>query len=312
MDAIPLTFGDAFGALLRSRGMKVADCARKLGVAPSTLSRLHSGARLPNEDQVDRICLALACTPEERARLGELAQLAHTPAAVRERLAAAERQASTADAAKERLARDYGAYRKAQGYHDGWWLTFSTSFQDGGRLQRSLLRVRGDTAGLQVREYGRLRYSYHGSMETLGDKAFLRLAEDRGGVEYVQIVLDSLFDFPEPSFLYGLILGISGKDVHHPLTYPACSRMLLLHVGREADLPENGETMQRIHACLGTFDLGTLRECWPRFLGDGDHHAQCLRLDDERLDDAIRRLIDNTLRPGEHVLHARMDLAPSR
>lgn len=306
MDVIPLSFGDALGALVRARGLTLAACAQRLNMTPSTLSRLHTGTRLPTTAQVDAIALALKCSAEERTRLAELAQLAHTPPAVRARLDAAERHVHSANDAHDRLARDYGAYRSAQGFHDGWWLTFSTSFQDGGQLQRSLLRITADVAELQVREYGRLRYSYHGTFEPLGDKAFLRLTEDRGGVEYVQIVLDSLFDFPEPSFVYGLILGISGKDVHHPQSFPACSRFLMLHIGHEHDLPADGETMQRIHASLGSFDSNTLRECWPKYLGNGDYHAQCLRLGDESLDQAIRRLIDNRLSADEQVLRARL------
>jgi hypothetical protein len=79
-----------------------------------------------------------------------------------------------------------------------------------------------------------------------------------------------------------------------------------LYIGRDHDLPDGSETMERINAILGTFDMSTLRECWPGFLGNGDHHAQCLRLGDEPLDQAILRLIDNRLQAGEHVLRARL------
>ena len=138
----------------------------------------------------------------------------------------------------------------------------------------------------------------------LGDKIFARLTEDRGGAEHVQIILDSLFDYREPSFLYGLVCGISGKDIQHPASWPACSRLLVMHIGRENEFPPDGETMQRVHAILGRFAPENMRQVWPGFLGNSDWLSQCLRLGDESLDRAILRLIDSRAKDGEHVLRA--------
>ena len=298
------SLGDHLAHLVRRQGQNMAAFAQAVGLSPSTLSRVRTGQRLPSATQLETWADALKLEPEARQQLRELLMLAKTPPEVRARLAQAEQQASDEQGKRSRLEEDYGRYRRDQRYHDGWWLTFSNSFQNDGRIQRSLLRIADDRAELQVREYGRLHYSYHGSFETLGDKVFLRLTEDRGAVEHVQITLDSLFDYREPSFLYGLVCGISGKDVRHPISYPACSRMLMMFVARSEDLPEGGEQLTRLQAVLGSYAPESLRPCWPRFLGDGDWFAEVMRLGDEPLDAAILRLIDHRPRAGEHVLRA--------
>lgn len=300
----PASLGDFLGHLVKRQGMTMADFAQAAGVSASTLSRIRTGQRLPTATQVARWAEALRLDREARAKLDELLLLAQTPPEVRARLAQAERDAHREQDQRARVEEDYGRYRRDQRYHDGWWLTFSTSFQDDGRIQRSLLRIAGDRADLEVREYGRLHYSYHGGFEVLGDKVFLRLTEDRGAVEHVQIILDSLFDYREPSFLYGLVCGISGKDVRHPVSYPACSRILVMFVGREEDLPADGERIQHLQAVLGSYAPESLHPCWPRFLGDGDWFAQAMRLGDEPLDAAILRLVDNRPKDGERVLKA--------
>jgi|GEM_PF-6342280 len=303
------TLGEFLAHLVRRQGQTMADFAKAVGLSPSTLSRVRTGQRLPTATQLETWADALKVDRDARQQLHELLLLAQTPPAVRDRLVQAEQQASAEQDKRSRLEEDYGRYRRDQRYHDGWWLTFSSSFQNDGRIQRSLLRIGDDRAELQVREYGRLHYSYHGSFETLGDKVFMRLTEDRGAVEHVQITLDSLFDYREPSFLYGLVCGISGKDVRYPISFPACSRIVMMFVGRADDLPEGGEQLNRLQAVLGSYAPESLHPCWPRFLGDGDLFAESLRLGDEPLDAAILRLIDNRTRPGEHVLRAALGAA---
>ena len=303
------TLGECLAHLVRRQGQTMGDFAKAVGLSPSTLSRVRTGQRLPSPVQLDAWSDALKLDREARQQLRELLLLAQTPPEVRARLVQAEAQASDEQGKRSRLEEDYGRYRRDQRYHDGWWLTFSNSFQNDGRIQRSLLRIADDRAELQVREYGRLHYSYHGSFETLGDKVFLRLTEDRGAVEHVQITLDSLFDYREPSFLYGLVCGISGKDVRYPISFPACSRIVMMFVARSEDLVEGSEQLNRLQAVLGSYAPESLRPCWPRFLGDGDWFAETMRLGDESLDTAILRLIDNRTRPGDHVLRAALGAA---
>lgn len=298
------TFGDLLSAYVRQRGMTMAEFAAVVGLNPSSLSRVRTGQRLPAERQLQRWCDALQLGADERSRLHELLLLARTPAEVRAKLAQAEQRASAEHDRRSQVEEGFGRFRRDQGWHDGWWLTFSSSFQNDGSVQRSLLRIAGDHAELQVRELGRLHYSYHGTVEILSDKVFARLTEDRGSVEHVQIILDSLFDYREPSFLYGLVCGISGKDIQHPVSWPACSRLLVMHIGRETEFPADGETMQRVFSILGRFAPGTMRQVWPTFLGNADWLSQCLRLGDESLDQAILRLVDSRPRDGEHVLRA--------
>jgi len=298
------SLGDALAHFVRRQGLTMTTFAQRLGVTPSTLSRMRTGQRLPSEAQLASWSDALHLGAEDRRALADLLALARTPPEVRARLAQAEQHVDVERDRRERLAQDYGEYRRAQRFHDGWWLTFSRSFRSDGTVQRSLLRIAGNRAELEVRELGHVQFSYHGEVEALGDKIFLRLSEDRGAFEHVQIILDSLFDYREPSFLYGLVCGISGKSAHHPLSYPAAARLLVMHIGRESEFPADGATMQRVMQVLGGFKADQLRQLWPTFLGNADWHAQCLRLGDEPLDAAILRLIDNRQRDGEDVLRA--------
>lgn len=298
------TFGELLAFLVRHRGMTMAEFATAVELSPSSLSRVRTGQRLPAERQLQRWCDALSLSADERSRLRDLLLLARTPPEVRAKLSQAEDRASAEQGRRAQVEEGFGRFRRDQGWHDGWWLTFSSSFQNDGTMQRSLLHITGDQAELQVRELGRLHYSYHGSVEVLGDKVFARLTEDRGGIEHVQIILDSLFDYREPSFLYGLVCGISGKDIQHSASWPACSRLLVMHIGRESEFPADGETMQRVFSVLGRFSPETVRQVWPTFLGNSDWLTQCLRLNDESLDRAILRLVDSRPKEGEHVLRA--------
>ncbi|MBA3686335.1 MAG: helix-turn-helix transcriptional regulator [Planctomycetes bacterium] len=299
-----MSFGEYLSVLVRRQGRTMATFASEAGVSPSTMSRIRTGKRSPTAQQLERWSALLKLDPEARATLDELALLERTPPEVRRRLEQVENAATTEQDKREALARDYGRYRHEQRYHDGWWLCYSHSFLDDGRIQRSLLRVAGGEAWMQVRESGRLHYSYHGAVEVLGDKIFMRLSEDRGAVEHVQITCDSLFDYREPSFQYGLVCGISGKDPRHPVSYPAAARILLIHVGNEHDLPADAPVIGKLETMLGSFPEAAVRPFWPAFLGSDAYLRQCLRLTTEPLDGAIARLIDNRGKAGQQVLRA--------
>ena len=299
-----MSFGELLAHWVRRQGMTMAEFAKRMKLSPSTLSRIRTGTRQPNARQLTRWADALRLDPEARRQFIDLALLEQTPSEIRERLASTEAQADQARDQRAQLAADYGRYRTNQGFHDGWWLTYSSSFLNDGNIQRSLIHLQGTAAEMQVRDAGRLHYSYHGQAEALGDKLFIRLSEDRGGAEYVQITLHSLFDYQRPSFLYGLVCGISGKDVRHPLSVPAASRILFLYAGNDVDLPANGSAFQRLESVLGTYDPKQMKHLWPTFLGDSDYLRDCLRLGDEALDSAVLRIIDSRGPNGDHVLRA--------
>jgi hypothetical protein len=246
--------------------------------------------RAPAPDEGATWAARLGLSGEERAGFIDAVLLAAAPAALRARLTAT----APLPAQEQRFAATVPGNR----WHDGRWLTYSRSFADDGRIQRSLLEIDGATARLEVREAGRRRYSYHGSCEILGDKVFIRLAEDRGGAEYVQITCDALFDFQEASFLLGIVCGISGRDARHPVSHPVAARILLLHVAAEAD-------HERVAGLLTTGIDSALRPCWPAFCGDGGLLRAALRLEaGETLDEAVMRLITNRIDRPDGVLRA--------
>lgn len=288
-------FGDHLDHLVRRRGLTMAAFAQLVGLSASSLSRIRHGQRQPTAVQAERWSEALKLGREDRARFTELAMLARTPQEVLTRLAQAEHRAAEEQERRSRVERDFTAYRQAQDYYDGFWLSYSYSFRNDGRVQRSLLQVEGERAQLKVLAGGELRYSYVGSFEVLGDKAFVRLAEDRGGVEYVQITLQTLFDLHEPTFLNGLVCGISGKDVRQPVSYPAAARILLLHAGRT-----HGE---RLDPYLGVFAPEALTPCWVDLLGDDRRLRAALGVEPAGdLDAAILGMLGNRLGPDDSVL----------
>jgi transcriptional regulator with XRE-family HTH domain len=291
----------AISALLvehvRRRAWTMARLAEAAGLSPSTLSRLVRGARRPAPAQVEALAEALGLERDERAALREAAALARAPRELIERLDQAERDASSEQARRTRLEEGWTALRQAQSWYDGWWLTLSHGFHHDGRVQRSLLRIEGERATLQVMEAARLHFTYTGTCEVLGDKAFIRLAEDRGGAEYVQITLQTLFDLTEPTFLYGLVCGISGKDLRHPVSYPAAARILLLFAGREGG--------KRLEPFLGSFSETALRPCWPEVLGTDRLLRQAFAVEDGGdLDAAMLGLIGNRIDRDDGVLRA--------
>lgn len=297
-------FADRLAALLRRRGATLADLAPAVGVSASTLSRIRTGRRAATEPQARRLAGALGLTGDEAEDFVAAALLQAMPPAVRARLRAAEADVGVALDRSRRIEREYARYRSDTGFHDGWWITWSRSFFDDGRIQRSLLRLEGGAATLRVGESGFLRYSYHGGCETLGDKLFIRVAEDRGDAEWVQITGHSLFDQSRPSFLYGIVTGISGTDVRHPVSWPCAARMLLVHACTLEAAPDGGDLAKQLDGLLGSFDPARLKGAWPAFLGSDDHLRVALQLGDERLESAVVRLTDNRLTEGGSVLRA--------
>jgi transcriptional regulator with XRE-family HTH domain len=291
------TFADLIASHARRHGWTLGELAGHAGLAASTVSRLRSGARRPNAAQVEALADALALGRDERAALRDAAALARAPREVLDRLDQAERDAVQEQARRTRLEEGWTALRQAQSWYDGWWLTLSRSFHHDGRVQRSLLRIEGERATLQVMEAARLHFTYTGTCEILGDKAFIRLAEDRGGAEYVQITLQTLFDLTEPTFLFGLVCGLSGKDLRHPVSYPAASRLLMLFAGREGG--------KRLEPFLGAYAEPALRPCWPEVLGSDRLLRQAFAVEDGGdLDAAMLALISNGIDRPDGVLRA--------
>ena len=299
----PIAFSSLLDISVRGLGLTMAQMSERTGISPSVLSRLRSGERSPTAEQVTVLAKHLHLGGSELQRFLEAAILARTPQEVRERLAQAEASAAAALEGRLQLERQYAAERQANDWHDGWWLGYSHSFRNDGRIQRSLLKVEQDAVRLQVMEGGSLQYSYHGTFEVLGDKIFIRASEDRGDLEHVQVTLHSLFDFREPTVLYGLVCGISGRDLRNPISFPAASRILLLYAGG-LDLPVS--TIRSLQAILGGWSETALLPCWPEFLGPHHHLHTALQVVDDDLDAAVLRLIDNHLESADRVHRAEL------
>ena len=297
------TFAEALDAAVRRSGLTMLVVAKRTAISASVLSRLRTGSRAPTSEQVRLLAKHLKLSGADLQHFTDAAMLARTGPDVRERLAQAEASASAALEGRRQLERQYAAERQANDWHNGWWLGYSYSFRNDGRIQRSLLKVENDQVRVQVMEGGSLQYSYHGSFEVLGDKIFIRASEDRGDQEHVQVTLHSLFDFREPTVLYGLVCGISGRDLRSPVSFPSASRMLLLYAGT-ADLPP--VTVKSLQAILGGWAPAALKPCWPGFLGSHRHLHAALQVVDDDLDAAVLRLIDNNLAPTDRALRAEL------
>lgn len=297
------TFAEALDAAVRRSGLTMLVVAKRTTISASVLSRLRTGSRAPTAEHVRLLAKHLKLTGADVQQFTDSAMLARTTPDVRERLAQAEASASNALEGRRQLEQQYAAERQANDWHNGWWLGYSYSFRNDGRVQRSLLKVENDQVRVQVMEGGSLQYSYHGSFEVLGDKIFIRASEDRGDQEHVQVTLHSLFDFREPTVLYGLVCGISGRDLRSPVSFPSASRMLLLYAGT-ADLPLT--TVKSLQAILGGWAPAALKPCWPNFLGSHRHLHAALDVTDDDIDAAVLRLIDNHLSPDDRALRAEL------
>ncbi len=280
---------------LRRSGLKAAAFAARVGISPSTLSRILAGKRAPTAAQAVAWADALELRGDERDGFVESALSARTPPEILARLGAARAGAAQARDDARALAGSHGRLRAEGGFHDGWWISHSLAFSDDGRIQRCLLRIEGTACRLEVRDAGRVRYRYHGELAAYGDHLFLRLAEDRGGMELVQLTLQSLFAWSEPSFLLGIVCGISGTDLDRPVSHPAAARILLLHAGG-LDLP--AAAVRRLEDACGLFPAARIRPCWPGWLPAPDHHRRCLGLaPGDDFDDAVLATIANRI-PG--------------
>lgn len=297
------TFAEALDAAVRRSGLTMLLVAKRTTLSASVLSRLRTGNRAPTPEQVRLLAKHLKLSGADLQQFTDSAMLARTTPDVRERVAQAEASASNALEGRRQLEQQYAAERQANDWHNGWWLGYSYSFRNDGRVQRSLLKVENDQVRVQVMEGGSLQYSYHGSFEVLGDKIFIRASEDRGDQEHVQVTLHSLFDFREPTVLYGLVCGISGRDLRSPVSFPSASRMLLLYAGT-ADLPLT--TVKSLQAILGGWNPTALKPCWPNFLGSHHHLHAALDVTGDDIDAAVLRLIDNHLSPEDRALRAEL------
>lgn len=297
------SFHEHVDTAVRGAGLTMAQVAERTGISPSVLSRLRTGERAPTPEQVRLLARHLHLTGADLQHFQDLAVLARTPTEVRERLAQAEASAAAALEGRRQLERQYAAERQENDWHDGWWIGYSHSFRNDGRVQRSLLKVEKDVVRVQVMEGGSLQYSYHGTFEVLGDKIFIRASEDRGDLEHVQVTLHSLFDFREPTVLYGLVCGISGRDLRNPVSFPSASRMLLLYAGGP-DLPP--ASVRSLQSILGGWSAAALKPCWPDFLGPHQHLHAALQVVDDDLDSAVLRLIDNHIAEEHHVHRAEL------
>jgi plasmid maintenance system antidote protein VapI len=62
-------FGEALTGLMSRRGLRASRLAEALGVTPSYLSALVTGAKPVSPDRVEDIADSLGAAPEERTRL---------------------------------------------------------------------------------------------------------------------------------------------------------------------------------------------------------------------------------------------------
>lgn len=83
-------FGPWLAQELAARGWSGARFARRVGVSQSWLSKVLRGERRPPREGLRRWADALGLDETGRRTLLELAELAHAPEAVRERLASVE------------------------------------------------------------------------------------------------------------------------------------------------------------------------------------------------------------------------------
>lgn len=304
MDVRP-TFGDLLHRLVRSRGLTMDALARRLGVSPSTLSRLRTGRRAPRAFPWEAVREALGLGDEEFARLRDLALIEQAPAVLRDRLAESETRVDGERERRRQVEHGFGLYRVSQQFYDGWWLAYNRTFTDDGQVQRTLVRIAGNEVQWTNLQRGALHYSYCGTLATLGDKLFMRLDEERGGAEWVQVTLEAFFDMARPAFLYGLVAGISGTSLRHPHAYPAAARVLLLYAADAAWMAAHPDELGGLERSLGAWDPASLGPFHPPGLPGSEWLRRCLNLGPrDDLDAHCLRLIDNRLGPGQQVLRA--------
>ena len=302
-----LEFGDFLYRCARQRGWSMADLAERCDVSPSTISRIRTGRRKPATELVAKLVAVLELTDEDARQFEDLAVLAQAPAALRARLMESENRYHEERSRRTAVEQGYGEFRREHSFYDGYWLAYNAAFADDGTIARSLAVIDGDTVRWRNVVGGETVYSYTGSIAVLGDKVFLNIAEDRGDMEHVQVVMHSLFDFREPAFLYGLVTGISGKNVHHPRSEPVAAKMIMIYAGREDDLRRNPERLEDLEALLGTFAPERIAPFRPACLGKADYLRTCLGLKPrEDMDALILKMLDNHVPAGRNVLTAQL------
>ena len=303
---ITTTFGDFLHRAVRRRGWTMAAFAEQVGVSASTISRLRNGKRLPRSVNLDQWSAVLELDEHEEREFAELCLLAQAPQALRERIARAEADVDSERERRATVEQHYGEYRKATDYYDGWWLSYHYDLTGTGAITRSLTRINGDAVRWLNFDHGEMRYSYTGAIHIMGDKLFMQLEEDRGGVEHVQATFNSLFDLREPTFLYGIVAGISGKTLRHPISYPAAARIVLLYAANDERMRQDPALADQLHGCLGTFDERIIGPLFPAFLGSDDHLRHGLQLQPrEDLNAVIRRMLGDGAGADGGTLQAR-------
>ncbi|NRA39244.1 MAG: helix-turn-helix transcriptional regulator [Planctomycetes bacterium] len=300
-----ISFGDYLHHLVRSRGMSMQEFAEQCSCSPSTISRIRTGRRMPKRLPLKQWAELLKLSSEEKNSLEELALLAHAPEALRKRLTEAEDHVHEEQQRRIDVEQHYAEYRKTQNYYDGYWLSYNYSLIGDGRILRSMAHVKNDIVHWINKEAGQVQYSYRGKLDLLGDKVFIRMEEERGYAEYVQICMHSLFDFREPGFLYGILSGISGKNIRYPISNPAASKMIMVYIGSEDDFRNDPQMLEHIEGQLGNFLPTQINNYYPQALGDESYLRECLKLKArEDLNAIIARMLDNRVSDIDGALSA--------
>ncbi len=293
-------FGNILDQIVRRKGLSMKAVAKNLGIPASTLSRFRTGRRQPRSLDWNAWTRVLSLSEVERRSLeAALISQAEVP---KEPLSLHDHHL--------RAQRDADARLMQGGWYDGCWLAMNHCFTQDGLVQRTLVRIRGDKASWINRQGETIRYSYHGSLHLLRDKLFILLEEERVGSEFVQVSLHALFDQQHPVFLYGLVSGVSGTDLHRLASVPCAARILLVKVGAETELAQRPELQCALDDALGTVSFGAAHPWWPSSLGSDSaiRNALGLRARDD-LDASIDRLLDNHVPQNSQVLRAVMEHA---
>lgn len=300
-----ISFGDYLHHLVRSRGMSMQEFAQQCKCSPSTISRIRTGQRMPKKLPLQQWAELLRLNAEEQRSLEELALFAHAPEALRRRLSEAEHHVSEEQQRRVDIEQNYAEYRKTQNYYDGYWLSYNYSLIGDGRILRSLAHIKNDIVHWINKESGKVQYSYRGQLDLLGDKVFIRMEEERGYAEYVQICMHSLFDFREPSFLYGILSGISGKNVRFPISNPVASKMIIIYIASEDEFRADPQMLEHIESQLGNFLPDQIHNYYPQALGNDAYLRECLKVKPrEDLNAIIKKMLDNTVREADSALCA--------
>jgi len=165
-------FGELLARAVRRRGWTMAAFAREVGCSPATVSRIRTGRRAPDLAAFEIWCTALGLEGDDQARFLDAALIAQAPPALRHRLREVEGRVDAERARRDVVERDFGEFRRRHSFYDGWWVAYSYAFLNDGTVLRSSAQVAGERVSWKSAQDGRVRYSYHGRVEMLGDKVF--------------------------------------------------------------------------------------------------------------------------------------------